>query len=103
MDWLDIKEFIKDMTKYIIFIIIILILAIYIVGLQQVIGPSMENTLQNEDVVILDKLTHRIDNLKRGDIISFYYEETNNLVKRIVGLPGEHIEIKDYYLYINGE
>ena len=103
MDWLDIKEFIKDFLKYIIFIFIVLIIAIYIIGLQQVVGDSMNPTLKNNDVVIIDKLTHNFITLKRGDIISFYYDNTKYLVKRIVGLPGETLVIKDNKIYINGE
>lgn len=103
MDWLDIKEFIKDFLKYIIFIFIVLIIAIYIIGLQQVVGDSMNPTLKNNDVVIIDKLTHNFITLKRGDIISFYYDNTKYLVKRIIGLPGETLVIKDNKIYINGE
>ena len=103
MDWLDIKEFIKDSLKYIIFIIVVLIIAIYVIGLQQVVGDSMYPTLKNNDVVIVDKLTHKFIPLKRGDIISFYYDDTKYLVKRVIGLPGETLEIKDNKIYINDE
>ena len=103
MDWLDIKEFIKDSLKYIIFIIVVLIIAIYVIGLQQVVGDSMNPTLKNNDVVIIDKLTHRFMSLKRGDIISFYYDDTKYLVKRVIGLPGETLEIKNNKIYINNE
>ena len=100
MDWLDIKEFIKDTLKYILFIIVVLVIAIYVVGLQQIVGDSMEPNLKNGDVLIINKL---IKNYKRGNIISFYYDDTKYLVKRIIGLPGEHIKIKDNNIYINGE
>ena len=103
MDWLDIKEFIKDSLKYIIFIITVLIIAIYVIGLQQVVGDSMNPTLKNQDVVIIDKLTYKFIPLKRGDIISFYYDDTKYLVKRIIGLPGESLQIKDNKIYINNE
>ena len=41
MDWLDIKEFLSDTIKYIIFIVVILVIAVYVVGLQQIVGSSM--------------------------------------------------------------
>lgn len=103
MDWLSIKEFLKDTIKYIIFIIIILIIAIYVVGLQQVVGPSMSPNLKNNDILILDKISYKFSNIKRGDIISFYYADTKYLIKRVIGLPGEYIEFKDNMLYIDGK
>lgn len=100
MDWLDIKEFIKDTLKYILFIVVVLIIAIYVIGLQQIVGSSMEPTLKNKDVLIINKLNI---NYKRGDIISFYYDDTKYLVKRVIGLPGEYVEIKESKIYIDGE
>lgn len=103
MDWLSIKEFIKDTFKYIILIIIILFIAIYVVGLQQIVGTSMQPTLENGDIMILDKISYKFINIKRNDIVSIYDENSKYLVKRIIGLPGEHIEYKDNKLYINGQ
>ena len=103
MDWLDIKEFMKDTFKYIIFIIVVLIIAIYVIGLQQIVGNSMSPTFENSEVIIIDKLTHKFINLKRGEIISFYHEDSKLLIKRIIGLPGEYIEIKNNKIYINNE
>lgn len=103
MDWRDIKEFIKDALGYIILIVIVLVTAIYIVRLQQVIGPSMNNTLENGDILILDKITYNFVNVKRNDIISFYSEETKYLIKRVIGLPGDYIEFKNNKLYINSQ
>jgi len=100
MDWLDIKEFIKDMLKYFICIIIIFIIALYVVGLQQIVGNSMEPTLKNGDVIVINKLS---DNYKRGDIVSLYHDDTKYIIKRIIGLPGESVEIKDSKIYINGK
>ena len=103
MDWLDIKEFFKDTFKYILFIVIVLLIAIYIIGLQQIVGDSMNPTLNNGDILIIDILTPRFNNIKRGDIISFYYDDSKFLVKRVIGLPGEYIEIKDNKLYIDNK
>lgn len=103
MDWLDIKEFLSDTIKYIIFILVILVIAVYVVGLQQIVGPSMTPTLRNGDIVILDKLSYRFSEIKRDDIVALYYADTKFLVKRVVGLPGETVEFKDNKLYINGK
>ncbi len=102
MDWLGIKEFFKDTFKYIILIIVILVMAIYVVGLQQVVGPSMSPTLKSNDILILDKISYKFKDIKRGDIVSLYYADTKYLIKRIIGLPGEYIEFKNNILYIDG-
>lgn len=101
MDWLDIKEFFKDTFKYIIFIVVILFIAIYVVGLQQVVGPSMSPTLNNGDILILDKASYKFFNVKRNDVIALYSSKSKYLIKRVVGMPGEYIEFKNNQLYIN--
>lgn len=103
MDWLSIKEFIKDTFKYIVLVVVILVIAIYVVGLQQVVGPSMSPTLKNNDILILDKIIYRFKDVERGDVISLYYADTKYLIKRVIGLPGEYVEYKNNILYVNGK
>ena len=102
MDWLDIKEFIKDSIKFIIFIVIVLLLAIYVIGLQQVVGPSMSPTYKDADINIISKINYRIFDIKRNDVIVFNNDNEKNLIKRVIGLPNEYIEYKNNTLYING-
>lgn len=103
MDWLSIREFILDFIKLIIVIIVILFLMIYVVSVTQVVGNSMNSTLENGDVLILNKFKYRFTDIKRGDIISLEYDDTKYLIKRVIGLPGDSISIRDNTLYINGE
>ena len=103
MDFLSIKEFLKDSFKYIIIILIFLIVFLYVVGLQQIVGSSMYSTLKNGDLVLLSKAHYKFSNVQRGDIISFLYNDTKYLVKRVIGVPGDKIEIKDNILYINNK
>ena len=101
MDFRDIKEFFRDACVYIVIIAVVLLVNIYIVSFEQVVGPSMQNTLENGNVMVLNKILYKISSVIRCDVISFEYK-SNNLIKRVIGLPGEHIEYKDNYLYING-
>ncbi len=101
MDWLSIKEFLKDTLKYIIFIVIVLFLAVYVLGLQRIVGSSMSPNLKNDDIVLLDKFSYRVKDIKRGDIVALYYADSQYFVKRVIGLPGEKVEFKDNKLYIN--
>ena len=54
-------------------------------------------------MVLLFKAKYKFSDVKRFDVISFYYDETKYLIKRVIGLPGEHIAYKDNKLYVNGE
>ena len=65
----------------------------------------MENTLSDGDNLIVDKLTYRFSDPKRYDIIVFpyQYEDNTYFIKRIIGLPGETVQIVDGTIYINGE
>ena len=103
MDWLSIREFILDFIKLIIVIVIILVLMIYVVSVTQVVGNSMSSTMENGDVLILNKIKYRFSEIRRGDIISLEYEDTKYLIKRVIGLPGDTISIQNNKVYINGE
>ena len=102
MDFRDIKEFFRDAFKYIVVVIIVLLFFIFVMGLQQVIGPSMNPTLKEGDILIVNKLLYRVGKVQRNDIVVLSQEE-KYMVKRVVGLPGEHIEYKDNYIYVDGE
>lgn len=65
-------------------------------------GESMLPTLEDRDRMIVNKFAYRIGKPERFDIIVFKAEENKDYIKRIIGLPGEHIEYKDDVLYING-
>ena len=66
-------------------------------------GHSMETTLQDGDQLIVDKISYRFRDPKRYDIIVFEKETGNYNIKRVIGLPGETVQIKDGYIYINNE
>lgn len=68
-------------------------------------GSSMENTLSDGDNLIVDKITYRFSDPKRYDIIvfPFRYAEKVYYIKRIIGLPGETVQIIDGDIYIDGE
>ena len=69
-----------------------------------VVGDSMDPTLKAGDSIIVNKVIYRVSDPKRNDVIVFKQkgEEHNYYnVRRIVGLPGETIQIKDGHIYIN--
>src|SRR5690625_2545811 len=66
-------------------------------------GPSMLPTLHNGDQMIVNKFAYNISEPERFDIIVFHASVQKDFIKRIIGLPGEHVEARDNTLYIDGE
>ena len=99
MDVREVVEFFKDAFKYIVVGVCVFLLFIFVIGLQQVVGPSMSPTLKEGSVVVVNKLNKKP---KRTQIIVVSQSE-KYMVKRVIGLPGEYIEYKDNTLYVNGE
>lgn len=103
------KSIFKEILDWVIYIGIILLftyLIITYVGVRtRVSGQSMQPTLHDGDNLLVDKLTYRFRDPKRYEIVVFpyKYEEDTYYIKRIIGLPGENIQIIDGYVYINGE
>lgn len=72
----------------------------------KVVGTSMENTFMEGDSLFIDKLSYHFTNPKRFDIVVFPFQEGEESVfyiKRVVGMPGETIQIAGDHIYINGE
>ena len=82
-------------------------LIIHFVGQRTVVnGVSMQPTLSDGDNLIVDKLSYRFHDPERFDIIVFPFQFQDNTyyIKRIIGLPGETVQIMDDgSIYINGE
>lgn len=66
-------------------------------------GPSMQPTLYSQDQMIVNKFTYYFKQPERFDIIVFHASEQKDFIKRVIGLPGEHIMIQDDVLYVDGE
>ena len=103
MDLRDVREFIIDTLKYILTIVVVIFIVMYVATVQQVVGPSMTPTFNDQDIVILNKLHYHIFDIKRYDIVSLKYDGTKYLIKRVIGMPGDKVEYKNNKLYINGK
>ncbi len=105
------KEFnvVREILGWILYIAIILgvtyLIITYVGQRTKVSGDSMEATLHTGDNLIVDKLSYHFREPERYEIIVFpyRYERDTYYIKRIVGMPGETIQIKEGYLYVNGE
>ena len=104
------KSVVKEILSTSIYLLCVLIatyLIIHYVGQRtEVQGSSMEPTLQDADNLIVDKITYRFREPQRFDIIvfPFQYEEETYYIKRIIGMPGETVQIDwDGNIFIDGE
>jgi len=93
------KKFIKEIYSYVLIVVFVILFRSYIATPVRVDGDSMNDTLINNDILILNKMDKKYE---RFDIVVINYNNTK-LVKRIIGLPGENIEYKDNTLYIDGK
>lgn len=105
-----VKLVLKELLSTSIYLLIVLIatflIVTYVGQRTQVVGASMEATLHDGDNLIVDKLSYRFNDPQRFDIIVFpyQYEEETYYIKRIIGMPGETVQIDDKgTIYIDGE
>jgi signal peptidase I len=85
---------------------LVLFLSINLVSTRiRVESISMQPTLYEGNFVIVNKLAYRLGDPGRGDIIVFYYPpdpDQEPYIKRVIGLPGDHLRIEDGQVYVNG-
>jgi signal peptidase I len=66
-------------------------------------GESMETTLHNEEKLVVNKAIYYLSEPKRGDIIVFHAEAKRDYIKRVIGVAGDTVEMRNDKLYINGK
>ncbi len=100
----------REMISTLLYLLIVLCITYFVIHYvgqrTEVWGASMESTLNDGDNLIVDKITYRFRDPQRFDIIvfPFQYEKDTYYIKRIIGLPGETVQIDlDGTIYINGE
>ena len=87
---------------FLIVLICVYLLVNYVFRRTVVHNVSMQDTLYDGDNIIMDELSYNISDPKRFDVICFKsYKEKELLIKRVIGLPGETIQIKDGVIFIN--
>lgn len=96
------KKFLDEWLSYIIIIVIVIIVRTYFFTPVVVRGSSMENTLFNGQVLLLNKINYRFNDIKRFDIIVIK-EDKNLIIKRVIGIPGDYVKYEDNVLYVNGK
>ena len=96
------KKWVVEIISYIVVIVVILLIKKYVVTPIRVNGPSMNDTLYNNDYMILNEIGYKINGIKRFDIVVINVDG-EYFIKRVIGLPGEKIKYEEDKLYVNGK
>jgi len=102
MNW---GRFLLDIVETLV-LAIVLFLGINAVSARvRVDGTSMIPTLQNGEFMLVSKMSYRFGNVQRGDIIVFHFpmNPEEELVKRVIGLPGDHVSVQAGAVSVNGQ
>lgn len=105
-EYSTIKKFIKEWAIVVIITALLSFLILQVIQVARVHGASMEPTYQEGDCLIVDKVFYKQGKPDYNDIVVIDYIDSNHdstwIIKRVIGLGGDHIEIKDNQLYRNG-
>ena len=100
-------SFIRELIVYAVIIVLcVTVVPRYVIQRTQVDGRSMMNTLHDKESLLVEKVTYHFKDPDRFDIITFYPQGRDHeeyYIKRVIGLPGETIQITGNTIYINGE
>lgn len=104
--WRQIREWVVVLATA---LVVATLLRTFVVQQYYIAGPSMELTLVGDDRVLVNKLAYRFSTPSRGDVVVFDRITMNgdtvqhdDLIKRVIGLPGETVEIRNCVLFIDG-
>jgi signal peptidase I len=82
-----------------------LIIIVFLYQPVKVEGTSMAPLLSDQERIFINKFVYRFEPIQRGDVVVFWYplDHSKSFIKRVVGLPGETVEIRQGAVYVNGK
>jgi signal peptidase I len=98
-------RFLVDILETLVLSLVLFVSINMISARIRVDGASMEPTLVSGEYVIINRLSYRLGSPQRGDIIVFHFprDPKEEYIKRLIGLPGDEVEVKNGAVYVNGQ
>ena len=86
-------------------VLLAVILIVFIYQPVKVEGTSMMPSLTDQERIFINKFTYRFSTIERGDMVVFWFplDRTKSYIKRVIGLPGDKVEITDGVVFVNGQ
>ena len=102
---MSLRQFLVETIQTILIALVLYLLIDAVVARVRVENISMEPTLVQGEFVLVNKLAYRFDAMRRGDIVVFHYplDPDEDYIKRIIGLPGDKIEVHHGQVFINDQ
>jgi signal peptidase I len=81
-----------------------LVIIVFLYQPVKVEGTSMAPLLSDQERIFINKFVYRFEPIERGDVVVFWYplDRSKSFIKRVIGLPGESVEIRQGVVYVNG-
>jgi signal peptidase I len=97
----DLRGWTRDLAVALGFALIIIIFLYQPVKVE---GTSMAPLLSDQERIFINKFVYHFEPVERGDVVVFWYplDRSKSFIKRVIGLPGDTVEIRDGHLYLNG-
>lgn len=99
-------DFVMDILETIVFVgSLFIVIYLFIMGPNQVRGVSMENTFKTGEYILTSRITYKFKPIERGDVIVFKSPQNPDIeyIKRVIGLPGDSVLIKEGHVYLNNK
>ncbi len=82
-----------------------ILIVVFVIQPVKVEGTSMQPHLGDQERIFVNKFVYHFSRIERGDVVVFWYpkQPTKSFIKRVVGLPGEEIELRTGVVYVNGK
>jgi len=94
------KKIIKELYPYVVIVVLVVIIRTFIITPVVVSGDSMKPNFHNGELLLVRKIGYNSNSIERFDVVVVKSEE-EEIIKRIIGIPGEHISYKNNKLYVN--